>query len=272
MFHRNHRELDAAIAAHLPQPTSIQSIASFSQDHAARNEQQIEITRLLHNFVAAALTLIDTTRVFYRQEYESKGLLPDYEGTKDTFFAKDGPAHVVKGLRQFTQHVQLPLISSHLHLSVDPPTFNAEVRVKCQALLRHKDCWSGVAKEYIRGQGETINVRRLIADYHQKITDFYRWFASRQREIHATEMEYLHRVREEMKRLGRELKDPDSDPPGTQDEGEADRTSLSRGQIELLAYYQYVDEGKRDGRDIIHWDSAKKRLRELREREESDTE
>src|SRR5207302_40317 len=116
-------------------------------------------------------------RVFYRQEYEAKGLMPDYEGTKDGFFAKDGPSHVVKGLRQFTQHVQLPLISSHLHLSIDPPGFNAEVRLKCQALLRHKDCWSGVAKEYLRNQGETIDVRRLIADYHQKITDFYNWFA-----------------------------------------------------------------------------------------------
>lgn len=272
VFHRNYRELDAAIVAHLPQPTNIKRIASFSQDHATRNEQQIEITRLLHNFVAAALTLIDTTRVFYREEYESKGLMPEYEGTKDSFFAKDGPSHVVKGLRQYTQHVQLPLISSHMHLSIEPPGFNAEVRLKCEALLQHKSCWTGVAKEYLRSQGETLDVRRLIADYHQRITDFYEWFAARQREIHSAEIEYLSRVREEMKRLGREMRDPDTALTAMADAEGADQTPLPRGQIELLAYYQYLDEGKKDGQDKIHWDSAKKRLRELRERGESDSE
>jgi hypothetical protein len=272
VFTRNYRELDAAIVAHLPQPTSIQSIAAFSQDHAVRNEQQVEITRLLHNFVAAALTLIDTTRVFYRQEYESNGLMADYEATKDRFFAKDGPSHLVKGLRQFTQHVQLPLITSHLHLSVEPPGFAAEVRLKCQTLLRHKDCWSGVAKEYLRSQGETFDVRRLIAEYHQRITDFYNWFAGRQREIHAEEMEYLNRVRQEMSRLGRELRDPEGEPPERQGDGGDEATPLLRGQVGLLAYYQFIDEGRKDGRDKIHWESAQKRLRELQGRAEMDQE
>lgn len=33
----------------------------------------VEVTRTLHNFVASALTLVDTTRVVYRELYEPKG-------------------------------------------------------------------------------------------------------------------------------------------------------------------------------------------------------
>src|SRR5687767_15073153 len=37
-----------------------------------------EISRLLHNFVAAALSLIDHTRVLYRELYEPHGAIAEY--------------------------------------------------------------------------------------------------------------------------------------------------------------------------------------------------
>jgi hypothetical protein len=267
VFHRNYRELDGAIAAHLPQAERPESIARFSQDHAGREEEQVEITRLFHNFVSSALTLIDNTRVFYRDEYEKKGLMKDYQTTMEQFFSRHGPSHVVKGLRQFTQHVQLPLISSSLRMSIDPPTFEAKVQLKREALLRHKNCWSSVAKEWLEQQDEKLDVRSLIAEYHTQVTDFYKWFAGRQREIHAEEMAYLTRVRDEMRRLGRELKEPIVPASGGGQSVEAEHVDpYPKAQIELLAYYIYLDEGQKHGRDKIHWQTAIQRLRELENR------
>ncbi|MCC9167686.1 hypothetical protein [Pontibacter harenae] len=52
--------------------------------HSVRNREvlhafQIEVIRLLHNYVAAAFSLVDHTRIHYRKLYLSNNRFPEYQ-------------------------------------------------------------------------------------------------------------------------------------------------------------------------------------------------
>src|SRR5687768_14347232 len=53
------------------------------------HEAMLEVMCLLHNFVAAAKSLVDHTRVVYRDLYESRGAIPRYQDEVDRRFVKD---------------------------------------------------------------------------------------------------------------------------------------------------------------------------------------
>lgn len=200
VFERNYRELDAAIGRHLP--TDVAGIVRLTQDHANRNEEQIEITRLLHNFVAAALTLVDHTRVFHRELYATGNMIPDYQQQIDARFVNDGLANFVKCLRQFCQHYRLPLISTSLTIDAERGRIESGVRLRKSDLLQFSS-WTAPARRFVDSMADEVDLHDLLNQYRQQILDFYRWFTAEQHRVHKAAFDYYQKCVNEIDRLGK---------------------------------------------------------------------
>lgn len=68
VFRRNYQEWQQYIGSHRPS-NPLEALARMQHSHWVEG-YLIEITCLLHNFTAGALTLVDSSRMFYREMYE----------------------------------------------------------------------------------------------------------------------------------------------------------------------------------------------------------
>jgi hypothetical protein len=181
-FDRNYQTLRNFI-------TSLASNPRFDELFILRNRDRLmvamnEIIRFLHNYVASALSLIDHTRRLHRRLYSESDKFADYHSRVTSEFARDPLAQFVKCLRQYCQHYKAP------NLAVNESRNRGEERpIRTFNLLLEDlgtfDGWSSTAKMYLSAAGEQINVLEVATQYRDKVIDFYKWFQSRQGEIHA---------------------------------------------------------------------------------------
>lgn len=146
-----------------------------------------EIARLLHNFVAAALSLIEHTRVVYRQLYEPHNAIDEYLERVTATFAQHPLSQFVIKLRQMVQHYRMPSVVNHTEISGIRNGMAGDVRIQLrlsQADLRQFDGWNAPAKRFIDEAGDSIDLRGVIVGYFRHVSNFYDWFDARQREVH----------------------------------------------------------------------------------------
>lgn len=186
VFQRNYDEL-LTFLDYFCAPSNAFSYSHVDQKwlwHAGMNE----IVRLLHNFVAAALSLIDHTRVLYEELYEPHGELAEYKKKVRVGFAEDPLTQFVIKLRHMTQHYRLPSIENHTEMS-DIKKGGLVGRVNIQLRLKVDDLrkfsgWNVPAKKFLAGAGAHVDLHVLITDYHAHVSAFYDWFDQRQRALH----------------------------------------------------------------------------------------
>lgn len=151
------------------------------------NEGMQEIMRLLHNFVAAALSLVDHTRVLYRQLYEPSGEIPEYQERVTKNFAEEPLVQFVIKLRQMAQHYRLPSLENYTAMSDIKNgvvgTVQIQLRLKTEDLQQF-DGWNAAANQFLATAGTHIDLRTVITGYFGKVSEFYEWFDQRQRQVH----------------------------------------------------------------------------------------
>lgn len=156
-----------------------------------------EIIRLLHNFVAAALSLVDHTRVLYRQLYEPRGELLEYQGKVTAAFLEDPDIQFVIKLRQMAQHYRLPSLENHTEVSDVQNgiagTARIQLRLKAED-LRQFDGWNAPAEVFLAAAGSHIDLRSVITTYFGKVSAFYEWFDQRQRELNGVGPDVLRHL------------------------------------------------------------------------------
>jgi hypothetical protein len=183
LFEQNYAELEAFLQ-YLEAPFIVINLAPLNErwrQHIAMRE----VTYRLHNYVAAAQSLIDHARVLYIELYQPQGLFPDYPDEVVRRFAANPLAQFVRKLRNMAQHYRLPNI--RLNTSVVPGPLSTGVRGQWLLTVADLSQWSGwnpPAKEYLTAAGETLDIHRVVTDYHGQIMEFYKWFKSRQSQIH----------------------------------------------------------------------------------------
>lgn len=144
---------------------------------------QKEITRLLHNYISSALSLMDHARKHYRELYSDNNLFPDYQEKINQTFSNNPLAIFIKDLRQYFQHYQMPGVSSRLVCGAIAS--NLEIRLLLPIKeMKEFSGWSSFSKKFLSEQTDDIDLLRLVNEYHQLIINFYDWFISRQMEIH----------------------------------------------------------------------------------------
>lgn len=174
-------------------------VGSLRSEHLMdiRNRDQLtrvldEVIRLLHNFVAAAISLVDHTRNIYKKLYRETGKFPDYQKRIDNEFTNDSLVQFVHCLRQYCQHYRAPNISIRSSWNK-----NDGKRKKTIDLLKNDlemfSAWNANAKKYLDSIEDRVDIYEMTKTYRKKVLDFHVWFNSRQKEIHKDEFDILRK-------------------------------------------------------------------------------
>jgi hypothetical protein len=166
----------------------IQRIECFKRPEAillwdVRNDDQLErflkeVTRLLHNFVAAALTLVEHTRIIAREMYKDTEFWKEYNLQITNRFALNPLVQFVQGLRNYILHRDLPLTSASLS-----STHEASLKINISKLRTWRR-WETVARDYIQAANDDEKIEDIVKAYTSSILDFYNWFYERQLDLH----------------------------------------------------------------------------------------
>ena len=192
VFRRNYEELKGALDR-ATDPGSILPIHDISR-RAELDVVLMEIRRLLHNYLAAAKTLIDQTRVIIADGYEGQPFFARYKQEIDRRFATDPTASIVQGLRNYLLHYGLPATFSKITLSRDPhgdgTTVEAKITLKRESLLRW-DKWPPPAREMLENSAEDIDLEDIAQTYAKFIFEFHDWLTAELGAIHAADLAWL---------------------------------------------------------------------------------
>ena len=185
LFRRNHDELRLFLAC-LAAPRNGYSMLGV-ENRWLVHEAMLEVTCLLHNFVAAAKSLVDHSRVVYRDLYEPRGAIPEYQAEVDRRFKHDPLSKFIAGLREMSQHQRLPNVTTEFHFENQAPgggtAFETRLQLKVADLLRYSG-WTTPARHYLESADKTIDIAAVTRDYWDHVVAFYDWFRQQQRAVH----------------------------------------------------------------------------------------
>jgi hypothetical protein len=186
IFEANYREL-------------MNSIQYFKSDAAMdlwdyRNVDKMgnylkEITRMLHNFVASARTLVDHTRIIARELYVSQPFLDEYQSQVDRRLLSNPTVQFVHDLRNFILHYDLPVTFASL-----TPDHEQLLKISILA-LRKWSGWKAVSRQYLSSAGDEQNVEDVVEEYTKAILAFHGWFSNRQLDLHKKEFSEAEELR-----------------------------------------------------------------------------
>jgi hypothetical protein len=140
-------------------------------------QAHMEVMRLFHNFLAAAKSLVDHTRVFVDEHYSNSPVSDGYRDKIKTEFSEDQLARFIQDLRNYMMHRGLPGGSMSLSVKRQPDdSFTTESTVS----INRDDVstWSGwttLSRAYLATAPEQIKISDLISSYAEKIRGFSEW-------------------------------------------------------------------------------------------------
>jgi len=189
IFEKNFEDLNKLISM-LTNDSKYQYLYSL-RNRDKLHEVMAHIIRMIHNFVASSLSLIDHTRRVYKNLYEKTGKFEDYQTRIEIEFINDPLSQFIKGLRQYCQHYKSPDLS----ITTNWQQIN-EKETRVVELLKDDliafEGWNVNAKAYLDSLDKKINIIEIAQIYRTKVLEFYEWFKNRQMEIHQEEFKTLH--------------------------------------------------------------------------------
>jgi hypothetical protein len=159
--------------------------------------------RFLHNYVSAAMSLVDHTRRLYQQHYKVASEFSDYDDRVNKSFAKDPLAQFVKGLRQYVVHRSVPPITFWFMLQPGPRSAamsESERRFVGfrVANLELFDNWPAEGKNYFKGK-ESIDLLQVCSSYTNKVVGFHGWLRNKIMQFHRLEIGEALRLQQELR-------------------------------------------------------------------------
>jgi hypothetical protein len=161
-----------------------------------------EVVRRVHNFVASALTLVEHTRIFMRENYCSTPVLDRYQAKIDADLANDPLARFVQDLRNYMLHKGLPNSEMHMKFESNPDlpgggTLETGIQIRA-ARLQEWDGWSVSARGFIEACGESIDIRTVAETYADKISLFHTWLQRELDQFHSDDLNELRALQDSM--------------------------------------------------------------------------
>lgn len=148
-----------------------------------------EISRLFHNFLASAKSLVDHTRVSVTNKlYPNHNFQDEYNTKVKNELANNEVQKFIQKLRNYTQHYTLPLVGIDITFQ-QGIGIDFRMKLDVTSLSRWKN-W-GDSKQYLDRNLEGIFLEDLVREHYQLIADFYQWLDKRQNEIHKSDFEKL---------------------------------------------------------------------------------
>jgi hypothetical protein len=187
LFESNYQELMSVVDFMCNERVGLELFAVVN--HWKLDEVLTHLGFKLHNYVCAAKSLVDHSRVLYRRVYTEKApKFDDYESEVKGRFEENPLSKFVEFLRTYYQHEKLLPIGTSLRFdSQSDEGFIFTVTANSDELLKSSSIKS-VAKKFIREQGDSIDLRKVINGYHTQVIDFYQWVRDRQQELHSKDI------------------------------------------------------------------------------------
>lgn len=211
LYYQDFKGLDISLYIFTRNYTDLSNIISFITTdsraaifYAVENRYKLEefgydVICRIHNYVAAAKSLVDHTRNLYGKLYEENNLFPEYQERIDIDFKYDPLSIFVQDLRRYCQHYKSPIIMFRTTFDCDSRPIRT-ISIPLDDLQAFND-WSAPAKKYLRTIQEKIDVMEVATAYRDKVIAFHNWFRSRQEEIHTGELKELDDKKDELRVL-----------------------------------------------------------------------
>jgi hypothetical protein len=183
LLERNHTELAVAIR-HLTAPAVAHEMSGVD-DRWHRQEAMREVVSLLHNYLAAAKSLVDHTRRVVRKPYQPSSLQEECDRQIKSRFLDDPLVQFLEDLREMAQHYRLPSIRHTTTIQNEGGRGRMEIRMQLtKDDLSQYSGWCAKSRTYLANSGEGIDILALAEEYHSRVTAFHTWFRSQQDAAH----------------------------------------------------------------------------------------
>jgi hypothetical protein len=163
---------------------------------------QREVICLFHNYLAAAKSLVEHTRIVARELYEGKEFFNEYKSKVKNTFGDSTLSHFIQDFRNYILHVGIPQMMARLSFNGSEETNSILLDL---SNLKTWDGWSPKGRDYLDGLKKNVNLYEVITGYYSLVNDFYNWFLARQEELHVTEFAQFRELREEYNKLSFKL-------------------------------------------------------------------
>lgn len=188
VFNGNYDELRRYMD-HLNNPR--ESLFMYSSEQRENLERLIdETSRLFHNFLASAQSLVDHTRNIVDRLYFNQEFIKEYQEKLDRDITKNSVRRFVQDLRNYTLHYTLPIPALQIEFAED---IEMSVRFDVE-ILKQWDKWHKISTSYLETLGESFCLVSLSNEYFFLIQNFYKWLRERQTQLHQSDFENLQKM------------------------------------------------------------------------------
>jgi disulfide oxidoreductase YuzD len=191
VFKKNYDELVSHLE-HLKNPRESLFMYSYQQRENL-NRLIDETSRLFHNFLASAKSLVDHTRNIVKRLYSNQEFIKEYEAKIAGDIANNSVQQFVQRLRNYTLHYILPIPALQIEFAED---IKMSVRLDVE-ILKQWDKW-GSSRSYLEQLEDSLCLISLSNEYFFLIQNFYQWLTERQTQLHQSDFENLRKMNDEL--------------------------------------------------------------------------
>jgi hypothetical protein len=193
VFNGNYDELRRYLE-HLNEPK--ESLFMYSSEQRENLELLLdETSRLFHNFLASAKSLVDHTRVIVEKLYFNKEFKKEYDKKLAGELANNPVQKFVQRLRNYTQHYTLLIPDLEITFGEDDIEMSVRLDVK---ILKQWPDWGPIPLSYLEESGDSLCLISLSNDYFVLVQKFYQWLTERQTQLHQSDFENLQKMKDEL--------------------------------------------------------------------------
>jgi len=128
-----------------------------------------EVVRHFHNFLSAAQSLVEHTRIFMKGAHEGQPIYERYKLQVENQFANDPSARFIQDLRNYFLHRGIPASTMRLSGNFESGTLPvSSVLLKVQE-LRKWTRWTPKSREYLDGCKDDLSLRIVVETYQSKM-------------------------------------------------------------------------------------------------------
>lgn len=180
----NLREL-LALIERLENPNDPLNVMSI-ENRRLLEQKFTEVYRYLHNFLAAAATLVDHTRRMMNHRTINVAHKAEHDRDIKATFEHDPLSRFVKDFRNFVLHRDRPEIHLAVHLIPEPARH--ELLIDLESMLTWTK-WSNPARKFLVSNSPSIRISDIVLPYGEKMRKFGGEFVGRFSKYYGTEIE-----------------------------------------------------------------------------------
>jgi len=154
---------------------------------------QMDIMRLMHNFLASAFTLKEHSNVLARELLSGQSLNREYQQEVAELFADSALAGLVQGLRNWMLHKGLLPVVVRLSATGENGEPVSSVVLRIDA-LKSWDGWNSRARQHLANLTSDPRLCDLVDSYSGLVQQFHCWLERRLLEVHTTALLESHEL------------------------------------------------------------------------------